>query len=781
MKRAIRVSKNKAKRAAGFQRRLLFLAAFLIPPFALLGWILFGSKTLGNDYTIMSIPSLIYRYYLSIGIEPTWYPHIEGGQSFGFIFYAQPYYFPAWLLSHMLGYQSGHALDWFTVKSLVLLATAQLVMAWAIRKSTGSRWTSSFIVSFLAIYNLRTLDAFRYMIYLDTVVYYICLMCISVVYLVEGDIRLLLGLALASVLMFSSGYWPVYIFGSVGFVAIFALSRRYLLQKSKGHFYLRWAQLSAAIVLGAGLAAPSWLMNIEGALVNYQRMAAADFYWADFAHMTVWSFLGNLFRPWDAEVHSAFGANSVFSVAAISGVILLITRPRWVFPVALAALLGVLYALGSDGPIFELIFRNVPGFGTLRIPGRILSVILPVVVLFGVGAVRGLWLKEPKAVLHAAKIGLQVSIAVLAMELLFIMVDFHSWEGAKESFSVSAVNPNWTPVVTMAWTALGILGCASILILMKQRLKSLSYVAAIAFLLQTALCLRYGSWEEARVPSTSFREIAAAEHLPLFATRPLWQAKGFRPWDFGFATQQFARFVRSASDPDFFLPLTDSPNQRVKVPFYLTDRVRCFPDLQDEWKAIRSCSSATCEATALMVGPQAGLCGASSSSLSSLVDLNRGNKLHHLGPHSMEMEVSATKPALFITPYPLISGWQAWLDDRRVEVLPVADSFGGVVVGPGIHRIRMVFHSRAQEIGISIALASLLAFIGLAISARFERSIPTVRKCLVVLVGAVILASLLDPFLEANLQAAVELPSDLKQSYSALLERQLRVWGKGRE
>ena len=87
-----------------------------------LGWILVGPDRIGNDYQAFQVSQAMnFRFYQKMGVEPLWHPHITGGIPILGAALLQAFYLPAWITSHLPGYWSGNALDWFVRKKSNIL------------------------------------------------------------------------------------------------------------------------------------------------------------------------------------------------------------------------------------------------------------------------------------------------------------------------------------------------------------------------------------------------------------------------------------------------------------------------------------------------------------------------------------------------------------------------------------------------------------------------------------------------------------------------------------
>jgi hypothetical protein len=358
--------------------------AVMVAPLLFFGWMALGPLTLGNDYLHYPVrgPQSL-RFYIGEGFEPMWYPHQTGGIPVGGLFYAQYFHLPAWLTSHASGFWTGDALRLVTARHLLLLALAQGLYVFAFRRAAGLGWGVSWLLSLVMVYNLRTLDSFRYAIALEAAVYAQAAGILGFVYVLRPSPWILPAVAVAAQLHLTCGY-PILL----PFLALAALAAAPVLGRVVGWPWLvrRGTQVLLAALAGALLAAPNWMAVGEWMAVNHSRVRAVSLEWAGAYAMPLQSLPANLFRPWQAEVHSAFGGSTLL-VSFLFTVILALVRER-AFGTLVALALMFAYALGPLTPVFSFVFGHVPGFATLRAPGRILF-LLPLLLVAALVRLRG--------------------------------------------------------------------------------------------------------------------------------------------------------------------------------------------------------------------------------------------------------------------------------------------------------------------------------------------------------------------------------------------------------
>ena len=224
------------------------IAGLVLPPILFLGWIVAGPFTLGNDYLVYPVQGAqSFRFLTGEGLEPMWYPHATGGIPIGGLFFAQYFHWPAWLASHAPGFWTGEALRWIGLRHLLLLAAAQALFYAAFRRGIRLGPGESYVLSFVCVYQLRSLDAVRYGTGIDGVVYAQAVVLLGMLHVLAPSRGLLALAVVASQLLLTCGY-PV----AIPFVALAATVAVPVLVRTVG---LRLALRRGSQVVGAASSA----------------------------------------------------------------------------------------------------------------------------------------------------------------------------------------------------------------------------------------------------------------------------------------------------------------------------------------------------------------------------------------------------------------------------------------------------------------------------------------------------------------------------------------------
>jgi len=92
-------------------------------------------------------------------------------------------------------------------------------------------------------------------------------------------------------------------------------------------------------------------------------------------------------------------------------------------------------------------------------------------------------------------------------------------------------------------------------------------------------------------------------------------------------------------------------------------------------------------------------------------------------PKAIEVSTQSSRGSLLVLSETYYPGWKAWLDDRPTPIYSTDIALRGVVLPPGVHRVRMEFRPLIFPIalGISIATAILLAILGFGMRPVVDR------------------------------------------------------------
>lgn len=378
--------------SASPRARELALAAFvLLLPFAVLFWLTPASSlSIGNDYPVFSIENqLELQFSLARGSFPLYVHGYAGGRSSAALTLGQLFHPLSHLAAHSLNYWRGRALDCNTFWRLVSLGVTHLVLLRVLR-GLRLRLDLAFIASFLAVYNLRMLDMFRYGASLENYTGFV-LLCAALVdlFVHRHDRRRArgpVGVVVATYLLACGGHPQMAYLGLLG-AAIALLAIPFVIPsvldepacdaRAAFAFYARaGACIGVGLLLAAAYLVPFYVEFVRDAPHRTTR----EYGWSTEYADSLRGALNSFFAPLHADVHGAFGSSVLVALAL------------WV-PFALAPARGVsgragagalaavsavvfLCGVGAQSPIHKLFWAHVPLANTFRTPGRI-TLVLP--------------------------------------------------------------------------------------------------------------------------------------------------------------------------------------------------------------------------------------------------------------------------------------------------------------------------------------------------------------------------------------------------------------------
>jgi hypothetical protein len=766
--------------------RLALIAGVGLPPLVFLGWMVFGSRTLGNDYVIYPAQGAqSLRFLTGEGLEPMWYPHLTGGVPIGGLFFAQYFHWPAWLASHAPGFWSGEALRWIGVRQLLLLAAAQIVLFAAFRRGARLSAGESYLLSLVCVYQLRNLDALRYGIGLDGTVYAQAVVLVAGLHVLAPSPVLLALIVFAAQLLFTCGY-PV-IIPFAGLVALVGLP---VLARAVGVRAVLQRGLPAlvAALFGFLLAAPNWVAVTEWLAVNQTRVRRPTLEWAGAWALRPQGLLDNLVFPWRAEVHSAFGGSTLLVLVLVAFVLALVRRVRVAWPLLLALAFPFVYALGRTTPVFPFCFEHVPGFSFLRVPGRSLAM-LPILVSVG-----ALWLRSSGAErAQGQESFLHWELGMAGRATLLLCLGGLAWLAlgpppALPEYCAAKLSDYWSSGRQALWLGLGAVAAAAAL---RSRTSRVAFaVLLLATAAQTGMLLRHGTWTT-EAPRTATRdEFRRISHLPLYGEEPLLAVNEVGAESEGTATTAYETFVRTAKHrANCLLPILRGRGDKgVLLPFYLTDRVECVASRAAALSRLRSgprCLREPAAPAALVVTPCPELAAAETATGQDLAELNQGNRIRALTTNLFTLDVDAPREAVLVTPLPEATrNWSGFVDGEPAPLLSVDGAFLGLRVPAGRHLVGVRYFSTRILLGYRIAFVAALALVEAAL-VKLALALARWRRARAGLAAGLVLAVTVAAVLayrawEKGFEARARREATLSHDYPDLLARQLARWSGSR-
>jgi hypothetical protein len=679
-------------------------------PFVVFWWLVpgLGALTLGNDYVAFPIShQMELMYCLKHGSFPLFVPGFAGGRAAAALTLGQLYHPLPHLATLIPGYWNGRALDWCTLVRLASLALCQLAAFHLLRRLDLGR-AAAFAVSFLAVYNLRTLDMFRYGAALENTTGLLLLCSAMALYYLSPTRVLGPGCVIGATYLLATGGHPQILHlgslaaATVGLALPFAVkaikpgevldARRVL------RFYGAMAACGAAgLLLAAAYLLPLYTDFVADAALRVGRDYQWSLSWTD----SVGGALASFFEPLHADVHGAFGSSALLLLAALVPLLMVfgVRVPRAVLGLWGFGLIVFLIGLGAATPLHHAFWAHVPLADAFRAPGRVV-VALPFVFLLVLA-----WLLGPgadTALFPGRRLPLS-PLFLAGLLALAVLGAYHlGWFPElppPSRYIPSRIHPypGWVdPLVR--WTGLAALVLVTLAGLRTRARPVLLAGLALAAVAQTGVELRYGTWTLPRRTTPTLARMDEDKRAEL----------SFRgPAGYGMESPAvLTQMERSILEPRL-------------ARFYRTvDFVATQDEAYAALAARRSPVGAVVEDPRRMPGHRAGTAG----SADDRVALARSSF------NEVVLRVAAGSDGYLALAFPFSDHWSALVDAAPEEVLRANGYELAVPVRAGEHEVAFRFSSAGATAGMaaSCAALSLLGLYFSCVSLRGSRRVTAI-------------------------------------------------------
>jgi len=481
--------------------------------------------TISKDYPLHPITEQIeLQFSLKTGSFPLYAPGYNLGHSSSAMTLGQLYHPISHIASLLPGYWSGKELEWNTFLRFLILGLTQLALFSFLRQIRLTE-LSAFILSFITVYNLRMLEAFRYGAALEAFTGYLLLCAMIGRYFVRPS-KWLEPLSIIGVtyLLVCSGHPPMMFYGFVGaglftFVIPFFLSSMFPDRQANIKNTLTfWTKTGLFLCLGILLSSaylvpfyfefvrnnitysqPAGLIGMDG----LSGMGPAE---------TFAGALNNFFMPFGADLLGSFGGSSLIIMA------LLLPLLRFLkvnIPYVIWFLWGiVLYVLlfiqgpGTPVPVYVLSYKYLPFVSSLGGVGRI-AVIVPSIIMIlmawiiNAGAFSVRFRSLSVTLTPCSALGLTALILTpVYLMALFLL------KPALGDFTPHFVRhiPFWIEILSVFFGLLS-LGLLVIYNMYPRLTRIAGIFLCIVVLLQVGTILKYGVWMENKKDKPSFEQL----------------------------------------------------------------------------------------------------------------------------------------------------------------------------------------------------------------------------------------------------------------------------------
>jgi|GEM_PF-1596454 len=779
----------------------------LVLAISILGWLYDSPNIIGNDYPVYQLRyAQIYRFYTSLGLNPMWYPHLELGMPAGGLGMAQPFHLPGWLAAQIPTYWDGGGLRVIAVKHILLCAISHFTLFFGLtRFGSLKRWLA-FVLAFLLVYQLRTLDAIRYGTFNDAYCYLLVSAVAGVHFLRSGSNLALVLTCVSLQLILTSGYQPIISYGLFAFVLVLPILIRDIL---KGTIWIkRLPALMLTSIVAFLLSAPSWLPFFDFLSLNSQRVQATNIEWADrygivtdqTFPLNIMGYVYNLVSPFLAGVHAAFGGSILYAWVLLSIFIFLLISIRInIIPLIIFVVI-FLYLAGGQGGLYPVLYDSFPTIRYSRIPGR-MGIMIPAVILILLCRIVPQTHNSPKLQATAwrsmATASALLFLINVGMAIYFIRAFNPATFFSNDSIPIRLNFSNWQPSTVLAWYLNSAFSLLTLFIYTRRNAHGLRsnntlrnprilvpcvILVCSLSLAQTSYLFRYGSWVDARWGNTTYSEFTKVNHLPLYSDYPLI---GTTVLGIGYEAavvpaDNFYQLSGSANVTPCLYPIREggrSPSNIV-LPFYLTSVVLCADSLMDGFTSIDSTTCAPHGAVIAHLGSE--LCALGDAGRAGGVELlrrmNSASQLYKLTPNGLAMSVNTPSEAVLVTPYPYVPGWVAFLNGASIKIHEVNGGMIGILIPPGASKVEIRFRSNRYLYSYLIFAMTL----PLVLSAIISRKFPTasIKLKVVLITGSIACGVLVWLYWKQGVERSEEMMILLNNNYSELLDQQDRRWAE---
>ncbi len=675
----------------GFPRSDWFTAVGILAlPFFVLYWLVpFISKfTIGNDYLHYWIKmQLFLQFSIKNGTFPLYAPGFNGGWTSSALTLGQLWHPISWLASIIPGYWNGHAHEIDTLLRLISLGGTQAVIFLFLRRLRLAR-AAALVVSFIAVYNLRMLDMFRYGASLENYLAYLLLCTVVCWHYISPTKRAgPVCIILSTWLLVVGGHPQIMYIGLLGAALVCFIAPFYIpvlladASFGRGRILKYWSNVGLYVILGLLLAAPYILPFCFEYLPESSRGSGVKFSWACTNQDTLTGALCNFFNPFYSDVHGAFGGSVLLIIVALVPLLLLL-RVRIPWPVIfvwLVCLAVFILILGSNGPLYYYFWKYFPFAETFRIPGRLGMIfsfmnVLILTWLFNLEKVR-FQAREKQLYLRPVAV-----IAAVALVLFVVLRSFNL-----ESLLQRA---NWTPirinkipsvVMTLYFTA----GTISLLALIfyggTSRFKTVTAgILTAAVLFQAAVGLRCGTWiAQGPVRTPTFEQMQAEQKTHI----------GFR-WPSG-------DWTRSIIEEHLSHTFLEPQMARVCLKYSLVaSRAEAYERMARE-RAVDYVYVENYPAVPAKTSQDT-------------IGINRV-QLKYNSFNNLKFDVECAQPGFFVFSWPYSKYWRARVDNKELPVYRCDGIEQGIWLQGGRHTVEFRYWSWPAVLGVAISCITMIS------------------------------------------------------------------------
>lgn len=688
-------------------------------PFLLFYWItpFLSNVTIGSDYLIYSFSQQIELLFsLKAGSFPLYVPGFSSGSSSSALTLGQIFHPLSHLASIMPGYWNGRAIEWNSFFKLLSLGITQIVLFLFLQKIRLSLFFS-FILSFITVYNLRSIDLFSHGAPLEAYTGHLILCAMIGWYFISPSKRTVpMYIIGATYLLICSGHPQEMYYGLLGAgiftcVAPFYLSTMVPDSKVNFKIVLRfWLTIGFFLCLGI-LLSSVYLLPFYFDFISENILRVGQSYAMASRNLdTFFGTLNNFFLPLHSDTKGAFGGSSLILVALVLPSLRLfkVKIPYSIWSIWGLLLFMFLFIQGSRTPVHRFVWEYFPFASSIRVAGRI-SLIIPFFVMLLLA-----WVVKAKPVslrFGRSSVKMFPSTVLAYFALSFLIIYFFWYIAGYNIFSFMQFREYFTyPVgefmgIHFFWLTfiIAILAINSLILFaiysVRDGKKMIGIILIMVTIVQLAVVLKYRSaqWIEVKHDSPTLHEILEQKKIKL---------------DYSY----FEDLSLQAS-----IVLTHRNNSFIE-PYLGKIYTQVIP-VADQKDAYERMTQERLPQQVFVEGyqPEKAI-----SVTEGAKDMKDGLvKLIYSSFNRLKFRVHSPAPAFFGLSYPFTGHWRAWVNNEEIHVYRANGAAHAVQIPEGESVVEFRYWSSATFWGMIISCATF-ALLGLFICFRDLKGLPRI-------------------------------------------------------
>lgn len=701
--------------------------AIIILPFLMFYWMLpfVSDMTMGSDYLRYAFSQQIELLFsLKTGSFPLYVPGFSSGHPSSALTLGQIFHPLSHLASIMPGYWNGKAIEWNNLFKLLSLGITHLVLFLFLREMRLNS-LFSFLLSFITVYNLRSVHLFSQAASLEAYTGYLILCAMIGLYFIRPTKhRWPLCIIGATYLLICSGHPEEMYYGLIGaglfaFISPFYLS--VILFDRKVDFKIAlsfWLKIGCYFFVGI-LLSSAYILPFYFDFISANIFRVGQSYAMAVSNLdTFFGTLNNFFLPLHSDTKGAFGGSSLILIVAILPILRVfkIRIPCSIWTIWGVLLIMFLYIQGSRTPIHELAWKYLPFASSIRVAGRI-SLIMPFFIMLILA-----WVVKAKPVLlrvGSSSVKMSPSAVLAYFALLFLIIYSLWYVAAYNIFSFIELQEYFRyPIgkfmnirffwITLIMVILGIISLISFAIYSERDgTKVIGIVLIIVTLVQLAFTLKYRSahWAEVKYNSPTLEEILKKKKNTL-----------------EYPYQQ---------DPTFQTSVVINHLSRSFLEPYLGKIYTQVISVSNQDDAYKRMSQARLPQQIFIEGYKPEKAIAITGGAKDMKD--GGAKLVYSSFNRLRFHVNSQALAFFGLSYPYTGHWRATVNEKNVQVYRANGIAHAVEIPAGESFVEFRYWSNTVFWGMFISF-TIFVVIGFFVSITGFKGIPRIIVAMIVLI-----------------------------------------------